>query len=134
MTNRLIRYAAAIDFDGTIAETDFPNIIKPIPEALEFIAECKLHGVAVILNTLRTDEHLAIALGWCDIVGIKFDAVNENLQDWQDHFRQLYPEVEPDCRKIAADIYIDDRNAGGVNWGAAFEWLEMIGGCEDARG
>jgi len=123
---RTTRFAAAIDFDGTIAETDFPIIIQPIPEALQFIAECRSRGVAVILWTCRTGWQLDDALVWCSQNRIRFDAVNCNLDDWQDNFRRLFPDVPTDCRKISADIHIDDKNAGGVNWAAAFEWVRAL--------
>ena len=57
-----MRKAVAIDFDGTLAYTDFPTIISPIPEAIEFVKQCNQAGVAVILWTCRTDEHLDDAM------------------------------------------------------------------------
>ena len=118
-----MRPCVAIDFDGTIAVTDYPAILAPIPEALEFIKACRLRGVAVILWTCRTDSHLIEALVWCDMQGIEFDAVNENLPDWISSYQTWQPDVNPDCRKICASIYIDDRNLGGINWEEAFNWL-----------
>ena len=46
-----MRKAVAIDFDGTLAITDFPTILEPIPEAIEFVKQCNQAGVAVILWT-----------------------------------------------------------------------------------
>lgn len=42
------------------------------------------------------------AVAWCKERGIEFDAVNENLPE----LIELYGN---DCRKINADIYIDDK-------------------------
>ena len=42
------------------------------------------------------------AVEWCMEYGLEFDAVNENLQEmieWHGN----------DCRKIFADVYIDDK-------------------------
>ena len=112
-----MRTAVAIDFDNTIALTEFPVILEPIPEAVDFIRECQEAGIAVILWTCRTDKHLAECLQWCKDQGLKFDAVNCNLDDWVGEFYMKYPDVFPDCRKVAANIYIDDKaNGGDINW------------------
>ena len=119
-----MRRTVAIDFDGTIAETDFPAIIKPIPEAVEFIHECHRRGVAVILWTCRTDHQLAAATEWCESHGIGFDAINDNLPEKIAAYHELFPNVNPNGRKIAADIYLDDK--AFLDWGKAFEWLRKI--------
>lgn len=120
------RHAVAIDFDGTLAITDYPIIVEPIPEAVKFVKACHAADVAVILWTCRTDEHLDMALEWCQQQGLWFDAVNENLGEWTEEYSVLFPDVEPDCRKICADIYIDDRNMGGTDWAKAWEWLKIV--------
>jgi hypothetical protein len=120
----MLRRAVAIDFDGTICRSDkFPQIVAPIPEAIAFIRECRAAGVAVILWTCRTDRHLADALAWCDSQQISFDAVNDNLPDWIAAFRAAHADVSPNGRKVAADLYLDDRSVGGIDWKQAFAWL-----------
>lgn len=121
------RKAVAIDFDGTIAYTDYPTIISANREALAFIGKCRRLGVAVILWTCRTGHHLEEALEWCYKQGIAFDAINENLDDWKDEFYKKFPSVPPNSRKVCADIYIDDRaNNGVIDWkelDKAIDWL-----------
>ena len=119
-----IRRTVAIDFDGTIAETDFPAIIRPVPEALRFVAECRERGVAVILWTCRTDHQLSAAMEWCKTQGLWFDAVNDNLPEKIAAYSQLFPDVNANGRKIAADLYVDDK--AFLDWGKAFEWLRGI--------
>ena len=124
------RKAVAIDFDGTLAFTDYPTILSANQEALAFIKKCRRLGVAVILWTCRTGHHLEEALEWCDKQGIGFDAINENLPDWIDNYYQQFPSVPPDSRKVCADLYIDDRaNGGSINWKEldnALDWWEEM--------
>lgn len=122
-----MRKAVAIDFDGTLAITDFPTILEPIPEAIQFVKECNQAGVAVILWTCRTDEHLDDAMAWCYEQGIYINKANANLSDWQEEYHAKFPDVNPDGRKVAADIYIDDKALGGIEWDKAFEWLRKVG-------
>ena len=54
------------------------------------------------LYTCRENWDLGIALKWCYEHGLVFDAVNENLPERV----ELHGN---DCRKIGADMYIDDK-------------------------
>lgn len=56
----------------------------------------------MILWTNRCDELLEKAIEWCEGYGLIFDAVNENLSERVEKYGN-------DCRKISADIYIDDK-------------------------
>ena len=94
----------AVDFDGTLTFNNYPDIGKPNWTLIEFLKAEQAKGNKVILNTLRTGLHLAKAVRWCSVRGLKFDAVNENLPE-------LIEEWGEDPRKIAAHYYIDDRNA-----------------------
>ena len=125
-----MRKAVAVDFDGTLCVTDFPTIIEPIPEAIEFVKQCNQAGVAVILWTCRTGKHLEEALEWCNKQGIMFDAVNANLPDWIEEWENSYPGIPADCRKVAADLYIDDKaNDRTIDWKELDThlswWIEM---------
>lgn len=93
----------AIDFDGTLAVTDYPTIVKPIDSVVKHCINLRSNGNKLILNTCRTGKELDEAVEWCKLQGIEFDAINENLQS-------RIIEFGGDCRKISADYYIDDRN------------------------
>ena len=97
----------AVDFDGTIVEHAYPKIGKPIPFAFEMLQKLQQEEHhKLILWTIREGRLLQEAVDFCETNGIYFYACNKN-----------YPEEEPydDIpRKIAADIYIDDRNIGGL--------------------
>ena len=92
----------AVDFDGTIANTDYPRIISPIPETISLLQKLKDKGATIILWTCREGENLEEAVKWCKENDVPIDLVNENdkerIKIWGN-----------DCRKIGADLYIDDK-------------------------
>lgn len=98
----------AIDFDGTIAEHEFPRIGPAVPGAFEWLKKFKEAGATLILWTMRCDgrlEHpfvLSEAVDFCRANGIEFDAVNEGINDrnWTD------------SPKIFSHLYIDDAAFG----------------------
>lgn len=91
----------AVDFDGTLAITEYPKIIEPIEPVISYIKQCKAEGNIIILNTCRHDTELIEAVEWCKSQGVIFDYVNENVPELIEKFG--------DCRKIFADEYIDDK-------------------------
>lgn len=93
----------AIDFDGTLAITDWPTIISPVMPMISFSILARQSGNKVILNTCRTGKQLDEAVAYCKTFGLEFDAVNENIPE-------LIAKYDNDSRKISADYYIDDKN------------------------
>ena len=121
------RIAVAIDFDGTLCNDAFPEIGTLNLSALEFCYWCEDNNIALILWTCRTGKDLDAAITWCKRSGIRLDAVNENLPDWVESFKEFRPEVPSDCRKVAADIYIDDKANGGlIEWEKIKEQLNTL--------
>tara|TARA_R110001583_G_scaffold55451_3_gene168490 strand:+ start:2894 stop:3310 length:417 start_codon:yes stop_codon:yes gene_type:complete len=108
----------AVDFDGTIVEHRYPNLGKEIPFAFESLKLIQNQGHDLILWTYRSGKELEDAVEFCRVNGLEFYAINKN-----------YPEEvfdESISRKINADIYIDDRNFGGLpNWGTIY--LQIAG-------
>jgi len=99
----------AVDFDGTIVEHRYPNLGKEIPFAIESLKLLQEHGHQLILWTYRAGKELDEAVGFCKKNGLEFYAVNKNYPE------EIYDESI--SRKISADIYVDDRNLGGLpNW------------------
>jgi hydroxymethylpyrimidine pyrophosphatase-like HAD family hydrolase len=108
----------AVDFDGTIVEHEYPKIGKPIPFALDVMRKLQQEGHhKFILWTMREGRLLQEAVDYCEKNGVYFYACNKN-----------YPEEEyrdSDSRKLAADIFIDDRNIGGLlNWGVIYNIIK----------
>lgn len=120
----------AVDFDGTIVESRYPKIGKPMMFAFETMKKLQEMGHPLILWTYRSGKYLDEAVEFCRDNGIEFYAVNKS-----------YPEEEFDesiSRKIAADIFIDDRNVGGfIGWGEVYRQLinsESILAKEEKKG
>ena len=104
----------AIDFDGTIVEHRFPEIGHIRPFAFETLQALQAKNYRLILWTHRSGRLLDEAVTFCLEHGVKFYAVNRNYPEekWYEH----------DSRKILADVYIDDRNLGGVpSWGEIYQ-------------
>lgn len=101
------RKTIAVDFDGTLCRDEYPAIGEPNTRLIEVLKQARQDGHEVILWTLRdTDSRdgdtLTPAVAWCARHGLVFDAVNQNLE-------RRIREYRCDPRKIAADIYLDDR-------------------------
>lgn len=92
----------AVDFDGTLANTRFPEIIGPREKVIAAVKILKTQGHKIILWTSRCGKHLEDAVEWCKDQGIVFDAVNEPLPEQVEKWGN-------DTRKIWADVYIDDK-------------------------
>ncbi|MGM9837428.1 MAG: BT0820 family HAD-type phosphatase [Paludibacteraceae bacterium] len=107
----------AVDFDGTIVTHDYPRIGKPIPFAIQTLKKLQAEDHhQLILWTVRERELLQAAVDYCASKGLEFYAVNSN-----------YPEEDPAKRvnrKVTADLYIDDRNLGGLpDWGVIYNMI-----------
>lgn len=100
-----------VDFDGTLATIDkpYPAIGEPIQEIIDYILEEQSKGAHLVLVTMREGMALEGALMWCEDHGIKFDAVNDNLDYMKDWFKN-------NPRKIFCNEYIDDNNFGGIDY------------------
>lgn len=93
----------AVDFDGTLCRNAWPEIGKPNAELIRYLRVQQAKGDRIILWTCRTDDLLKNAVDWCKQHGLVFDAVNDNLPE-------RIAEYGNNCRKVSADIYLDDKN------------------------
>ena len=108
----------AVDFDGTIVEDKYPAIGEEIPFATDTLKMLIKERHKVILWTVREGETLEDAVNWCHERGVDFYAINldypEETLDNNQHF----------SRKIKADVWIDDRNLGGLpDWGTIYRMV-----------
>jgi hydroxymethylpyrimidine pyrophosphatase-like HAD family hydrolase len=105
----------AVDFDGTIVEHKFPEIGKEKPFAIDTLLQLQEEGNRLILWTSREGELLEAAINYCHERGLDFYAVNSNSPRGA-----LF--TGKACTKLVADVYIDDRNIGGLpDWGTMYE-------------
>ena len=106
----------AVDFDGTLVEHRYPAIGKEILFAFDTLRELQKQKHQIILWTVRCGKELDEALEFCQERGIEFYAVNKSYPE------EIYDETSN--RKIHADIFIDDRNIGGLpGWGEIWHML-----------
>jgi hypothetical protein len=79
----------------------------------------KNDGHRLILWSVREGQLLEDAVKWCSERGVEFYAVNKD-----------YPEEEKAnnnhfSRKLKADVWIDDRNVGGLpDWGTIYRIIK----------
>ena len=97
----------AVDFDGTICDVSFPEVGKMKPEADVYINKLFNDGHDIIINTCRSGIHEGAAETFLRSQKIQFTYINSNLP-------RLIVEYGQDCRKISADIYIDDKSLMGL--------------------
>ena len=90
----------AVDFDGTLADTDATKIYSPNTKLINYLIDRRNNEDKVILWTCREGSRLDQAVEWCKEHGLEFDSVNDNLPGLK-----LFG-MNP--RKVAADLYIDD--------------------------
>lgn len=107
----------AVDFDGTIVEHQYPEIGKEQPFATETLRLLIAERHKLILWTVREGKLLEEAVEWCRQRGVEFYAVNRD-----------YPEEAKThtgfSRKIKANLFIDDRNLGGIpDWGTIYKMI-----------
>lgn len=107
----------AVDFDGTIVTHRYPAIGQEIPFAVETLKKLQQQGHLLILWSVREGALLQEAVDWCAARGLEFYAVNKD-----------YPEEERDhegwSRKLKADMFIDDRNLGGLpDWSVIYRMV-----------
>jgi len=107
----------AVDFDGTIVKHEYPKIGRELPFAIDTLKRLQQSPeYQLILWTVREGVELQEALEFCRNRGLEFYAVNSN-----------YPEEEAEHkepRKLKADLFIDDRNLGGLpDWGVIYRMI-----------
>lgn len=110
----------AVDFDGTIVEHRYPEIGEEIPFATDTLKMLIADRHKLILWSVREGKLLDDAVNWCRERGVEFYAVNKDYPEERgkennNHF----------SRKIKADMFIDDRNIGGLpDWGTIYQIIK----------
>ena len=109
----------AVDFDGTIVEHRYPNIGKEIPFAISTLKKLCDEQHLLILWSVREGDLLEEAVNYCKKRGLEFYAINSN------HPEEHLQEEELNSRKLNVDLFIDDRNIGGLpDWGVIYEMIQ----------
>lgn len=98
----------AIDFDGTLIsghtypQANVQNAITYMVSLVKMLMAEK--NIKIILWSCRDKDSDEYAynnmINFCNYYGLKFDAINDNIKEYKD--------IGVNCRKIIADMYIDD--------------------------
>lgn len=107
----------AVDFDGTIVEHKYPKIGKAIPYAIDTLKQLQNEQHILILWTVREGDLLQEAIDYCSKNGLIFYSHNSN-----------FPEEDSSkaSRKLTADMFIDDRNFGGLpGWDVIYRAIQQ---------
>ena len=108
----------AVDFDGTIVEHRYPRIGEEIPFAIDTLKLLQQEKNRLILWSVREGTLLEEAVEWCKARGLEFYAVNKDYPEEQKSHQGF-------SRKLKADLFIDDRNLGGLpDWGLIYEMIK----------
>lgn len=110
----------AVDFDGCLCKNNWPDIGNPNTEAINELIRRRQEGDKVILWTCREGDQLDNAIRWCKEHGLEFDAVNDNLTENKEFFKN-------NSRKLYANEYWDDK-AKAVTYREEGE-LDIEKGC-----
>jgi hydroxymethylpyrimidine pyrophosphatase-like HAD family hydrolase len=109
----------AVDFDGTIVTHEYPNIGKEIPFAIQTLKMLQKDGHKLILWSVREGKLLNEAVQWCRKRGLEFYAINRDYPEEETNNSNNY------SRKLKVDIWIDDRNIGGLpDWGIIYRIIK----------
>ena len=127
MSNEKEFKIVAVDFDCTLTKVDtYPFAEQPNEIAFNILKEYKRRGNKLILWTCRTGFALDNALNLCNKQGLEFNAVNDNLKECTNAWRELHKGIDM-SRKIYADMYIDDRDPHsliyGIDWDSTCKLL-----------
>ncbi len=107
-----------VDFDGTIVEDRYPEIGQEIPFATDTLKMLIKGHHRLILWTVREGRYLEDAINWCRERGVEFYAVNRDYPEETLHNNDHF------SRKLKADVWIDDRNLGGLpDWGTIYRMI-----------
>ena len=109
----------AVDFDGTIVEHKYPQIGKEIPFAIATLKRLQDEHHLLILWSVREGKLLEEAVKYCRQRGVEFYAVNSNYPQ-----KTSVENSSCSCRKLKADLFIDDCNMGGLpDWDVIYEMI-----------
>ena len=115
----------AVDFDGTIVEHKYPEIGRELPFAIETLKKLQQERHRLILWSVREGKLLQEAVDFCRERGLEFYAVNSN-------YAEETLESNHYSRKLKADLFIDDRNLGGLpEWGMIYRMIHDKWGYDD---
>jgi hypothetical protein len=105
-----VDFNVAFDFDGTLfKEGSWPCAGAPIEDTINALKMLHEHGVGIIIWTLRTENRVEFdeMMNALRAFNVPFDEINKSMDYCTDYWKH-------NPRKVDADMFVDDRNVGGV--------------------
>lgn len=107
-----------LDFDLTIADTDYPAIHGLRHQAKHYINKLFSENFYIIVNTCRSGQFEDEARQYLIEQGVKFHLLNENHPG-------LIEAFGGDSRKLSGDINVDDTNLDSLVTPSNLNWVEI---------
>ena len=108
----------AVDFDGTIVRHRYPEIGEEIPFAVDTLKMLVEERHRLVLWTVREGQLLDDAVEWRRKRGLEFYAINRDYPEEDITLNEHF------TRKLKVDLWIDDRNIGGLpDWGTIYQMI-----------
>lgn len=114
-----------VDFDSTMVLSDYPYVIRENGNCSEILKRwVEEYNVGIILNTMRSDDHLQIALDWIKEKGIPLYGIGENpTQKKWTNSNKAYGVFNIDDINVGCPLKFEDGKYL-VDWDKIVELLE----------
>lgn len=107
----------AVDFDGLLHDGEWPGIGRPKPGALRAMRRLKADGHYLIVWSCRRGRAEGDMEEWLRAWGFPHDSINASRPE---HIIEFFG----DTRKVYADVYVDDRQVGGLpSWDEIYDLI-----------
>ncbi len=108
-----------IDADGTLWYNAYPKIGALKPNVVEVMNKLYNEGYKILINTCRAGIYEGHCYQFLKKHNIPYHYINSNLPKDIEYFGQ-------DCRKISGDIYLDDKQLGGIpdDWNEIYNMIK----------
>lgn len=128
-------FTLAVDYDGTLFEGMYPEIGEPRPDVIAKTKEFIAAGAEVALWTCREGKSLREAIRRCKEQGLEFISFNDNTPAQKEYNRrnQMLGEDAFAQRKIYADLYVDDKAPGSIDFFLKLDVAKTMKKFEDEK-
>lgn len=110
----------AVDFDGVLNASPYPEVGVVVAGATRAMRELYEAGHTLIIWTCREGQDQTNAINFLLQNGIPFNGINCNTQTNIERYSN-------DCRKVHADLYVDDHQVGGFpGWDEVLRWVDCV--------
>jgi len=99
--NRFGTLYVAVDFDNTIY--DWESHGYRFEKVIALLKDCNKYDLKLFIYSASPKERYPLIKEYCESIGIKIDAINEDLYDWQDKSKDYTNS------KLFYSILLDDR-------------------------